>query len=204
MTPRQSKTLALFLMALLLTACTFGGKAVPLSVIEPQLDPVNVDGLMAVDWSIEVPRPITDQMRDSDRVIVRRDSTRLQVYPGISWLDSAPEMFQTLLVQAFADSEKFAGVGRTGLRARYALVTELRRFELVDDNEGLRVELTVSSNLIHQRSIKSIAARTFQASISVNGSGLQSTITAFETALSDVLNDLTQWTLQAGSEFSEG
>ncbi|MEE4329597.1 MAG: hypothetical protein V2J10_01935, partial [Wenzhouxiangella sp.] len=60
----------LILSALILSACSLGGKTVPLTIIEPQLDPIETAGLMPVDWAIEVPRPVTDQTRDSDRLIV--------------------------------------------------------------------------------------------------------------------------------------
>jgi len=106
----------LILTALILSACSLGGKTVPLTIIEPQLDPIETAGLRAVDWAIEVPRPITDQTRDSDRLIVRRDGGRLQVYPGVSWVDSLPDMVQTLLVQAFTDSATVAAAARSGIQ----------------------------------------------------------------------------------------
>ncbi len=162
MAKQAIKALVGLSVVLILSACTLGGKAVPLSVIEPQLGPVDAAGLAAVGWSVQVPRPITDQTRDSDRLMVRRDGARLQVYPGVV-ADSVPEMLQTLLVRALIDGEKFAGVevrGPARPRAGGGL-----RFELVDDVDGQRVELVVSANLIHQRSVQSVGSRTFRTSV---------------------------------------
>lgn len=191
--------LLLILSALATTACTLGGKAQPLTLIDPRVGPVETAGLTAVDWSVEIPRPLTDQTRDSDRLIVRRDSARLQVYPGVSWLDSLPDMAQTLMVQALTDSDLFAGVGREGLSARYALATELRRFELVDEGGDLRVELVITANLIGKRQRASAGFRTFRISEPVASSGLGPTVTAFEAALAQWLAELVPWILETGS-----
>ncbi|MEN1728166.1 MAG: ABC-type transport auxiliary lipoprotein family protein [Pseudomonadota bacterium] len=187
-----------FASVLVLSACSLGGKTVPLAVIEPQVGPLNLAGLEAVAWSVEVPRPVTDQTRDSDRVIVRRGGSRLQVYPGVSWLDGLPEMVQTLLVQALSDSARVAGVGRSGLRARFALAAELRRFELVDDGEGLRVELVVTASLIDQRASLSVGSRTFRVTQTVSSNDIDDTVTAFEGGLNTLLSELIPWMLASG------
>jgi cholesterol transport system auxiliary component len=188
----------LLLGALVLTACSLGGKAVPLTIIEPRIDRIVVDGVRAVDWSVEVPRPVTDQTRDSDRLIVRRDGGRLQIYPGVTWLDRLPDMVQTLLVQSLTDSGQFAGVGREGLGARYVLATELRRFELVDEGGDLRVELVITARLIDQRSRISLGTDTFRAAQPVASSDLTATVSAFEAALSELMAELLAWTLDSG------
>jgi len=186
------------LSLLALSACSLGGKAVPRTVIEPQLAPIESAGLAAVDWSLEVPRPVTDQTRDSDHLIVRRDGGRLQIYPGVTWLDRLPDMVQTLTVQALSDSGRFAAVGRDGLRAPYALIMEIRRFELVDADGERVVELVIAARLIDQRERTRVTTRTLQSRQPVASSDLTATISAFETALSELLAELLAWTLDAG------
>jgi ABC-type uncharacterized transport system auxiliary subunit len=194
-----SKTL-LILSMLTLSACSLGGKAVPRTVIEPQLAPIEASSLAAVDWSLEVPRPVTDQTRDSDHLIVRRDGGRLQIYPGVTWLDRLPDMVQTLTVQALSDSGRFAAVGRDGLRARYALATELRRFELVDAGGERAVELVIAARLIDQRERTRVATRTLRARQPVASTDLDATVSAFEAALTALMSDLLAWTLDTGQD----
>jgi len=188
----------LVLGALALSACSLGGKAVPLTVIEPQLEPIVIEGLAPVDWSIEVPRPITDQTRDSDRLIVRRSGGRLQFYPGVSWVDSLPDMVRTLLVQSFIDSTSVAGAARSGIRARFALATELRRFELVDDGNGRRVELVITSRLIDREGGSTAAVQTFRSVARLDSTTLPSMIDAFEVALTEFAGGLIEWSAEAG------
>jgi len=188
----------LVLGALALSACSLGGKAVPLTVIEPQLEPIVIEGLAPVDWSIEVPRPITDQTRDSDRLIVRRSGGRLQFYPGVSWVDSLPDMVRTLLVQSFIDSTSVAGAARSGIRARFALATELRRFELVDDGNGRRVELVITSRLIDREGGSTAAVQTFRSVARPDSTTLPSMIDAFEVALTEFAGGLIEWSAEAG------
>ena len=188
----------LVLGALALSACSLGGKAVPLTVIEPQLDPIVIEGLAPVDWSIEVPRPITDQTRDSDRLIVRRSGGRLQFYPGVSWVDSLPDMVRTLLVQSFIDSTTVAGAARSGIRARFALATELRRFELVDDGNGRRVELVITARLIDREGGATAAVQTFRSTARPDSTALPGTIEAFEAALTEFAGGLIEWSAEAG------
>ena len=188
----------LILTALILSACSLGGKTVPLTIIEPQLDPIETAGLRAVDWAIEVPRPITDQTRDSDRLIVRRDGGRLQVYPGVSWVDSLPDMVQTLLVQAFTDSDTVTSAARSGIRARFALATELRRFELVDDGPDPQVELVITARLIDRERSSTVAVQTFRSTARPDSTTLPSVIDAFETALTELTGELIEWSVEAG------
>jgi cholesterol transport system auxiliary component len=188
----------LVLSALALSACSLGGKAVPLTVIEPQIEPIVIEGLAPVDWSIEVARPITDQTRDSDRLIVRRSGGRLQFYPGVSWVDSLPDMVQTLLVQAFTDSDTVTGAARAGIRARFALATELRRFELVDDGDGRLVELVITARLIDREGEATAAVQTFRSTARPDSTTLPSMIDAFEAALAELTRKLIEWSVEAG------
>ena len=190
----------LILTALILSACSLGGKTVPLTIIEPQLDPIESAGLTPVDWAIEVPRPITDQTRDSDRLIVRRDGGRLQVYPGVSWVDSLPDMVQTLLVQAFTDSDTVTSAARSGIRARFALATELRRFELVDDDDNPYVELVITARLIDREDADGSMTRSFSATAAPDSTALPSVIDAFEDALTELMSELIAWTVLEGGE----
>jgi len=197
----MNRWLVVLMVSLGLTGCALTGKPSTIDILAPNPAAVDASGMEVVDWSVQIQRPVADQMRDSDRVLVRRTASRLQVYPGAAWLDSAPEMLQSLIIQAFADSQRFSGVGRSGgIRTRYGLSTELRNFEAVDQGDGLRIDISLLANLVHQRTGRSVAGQTFSKSAEVSGPGVDALVGAFEQALSDLLPELLTWVLQAGKE----
>ena len=185
-----------------LSACMLGGQPAPVTIMAPNVKmPADFDA-EPVEWSLQIQRPVADQMRDSDRVLVRRTPSRLQVYPGAAWLDSVPEMLQSLMIRALTDAERFEGIGRSGgLRARYRLVTEVRHFEAVDDGSAnLSVDLVIQASLVHQRSSRQVASHTFRHSARSRGTEIGPLIEAWEGALNEFLADLTLWILEQGHQ----
>ncbi len=196
-----ARWLLLLVLLPLLAACALTRPPSPISILAPEVSLQIQPDWPAVDWSVQVLRPIADQMRDSDRVLVRQSRSRLQVYPGAAWLDTVPEMLQSKMIRALADGGQIGGVGRGGgLRTRYSLVTELRHFEAVSDgNAGLRVELAIQALLIHQRSGRPVAFRVFEHEARADGQGVDALVSAFEQALSEWMNELVGWVLLSGT-----
>lgn len=187
------------LLPLLLAGCMLTGQPSPVNILAPTVELPRTAAENQVEWSVQVQRPVADAMRDSDRLLVRRAPSRLQVYPGAAWLDSVPEMFQSLLVKTFADTESFGGVARTGgMRTRYSLATEIRHFEAVDDQGRISVDIAIQASLIHQRSARSVASRSFRHGGSVPGSDLDSILDGFEAALHGLMAEMVDWVLSEG------
>ncbi len=189
-------------VSLVLSACMLGGQPSPVTIMAPNVSMPAEFEVEAVDWSLQVQRPVADQMRDSERVLVRRTPSRLQVYPGAAWLDSTPEMLQSLIIRAMTDSQRFDGIGRGGgLRARYRLVTEIRHFEAVDDgSDDLGVDLVIQAGLVHQRSSRQVAGHTFRHSARSQGKGIGPLIETWEGVLNEFLFDLTVWVVEQGAQ----
>ena len=188
------------LLALALSACALGRPAAPVSILAPEIEGQFGQELDAVDWGIQVRRPVTDRMRDSERVLVRAAPSRLQPYPGAAWLDNAPDVVQMLTIQALEDSNRFQGVGRTGgLQTRLVLDTELRRFEGVDDGSpDLSAELVVHANLVYQRTGQVVASNTFRFTERASGKELDPLVRAFERALQAYFASLLPWVITEG------
>lgn len=188
------------LIALSLSACGLGGRSAPVTIVAPQIDLATQAQWPEVDWALQVRRPVADRMRDSERILIRTGSSRLQTYPAVAWLDNAPDMLQALMIHALDDSDRFAAVGRPGnLRARFALATELRRFEGVDDQAAaMTVELVIQSNLIDQRSGAVVASRTFRVTEPAAGNQLDALVPAFERAIQNYFEGLIDWVLVEG------
>ncbi|MFW5816446.1 MAG: ABC-type transport auxiliary lipoprotein family protein [Wenzhouxiangella sp.] len=188
------------LIALALAACGLGGRSVPVTIVAPQIDLQPHSQGPEVAWSLQVRRPQADRMRDSEQMLIRTGSSRLQTYPAVAWLDNAPDMLQALTIHALDDSGRFTAVGRPGdLRARFALASELRRFEGVDDQaSGMAVELVIQSKLIDQRSGAVAASRTFRVSEPAGGDQLDALVPAFERAIQNYFEELIDWVLVEG------
>ncbi|MEE4329935.1 MAG: ABC-type transport auxiliary lipoprotein family protein [Wenzhouxiangella sp.] len=181
-----------------LSACALGGSQPALTILAPQVElPSAPSARSPVEWTVQIQRPVADQMRDSDRVLVRRKGSRLQVYPGVAWLDSVPELLQAAMVQTFADSGAFAGVGRAGgLRTRFGLSTEIRRFELVDEGGGLTAVIVVQATLVEQRTARPMAQRVFRQEVQTASADIDDLVQAFEQGLSELLQGQVSWVLE--------
>lgn len=192
------------MLGLLLAGCSLTRPLDPVSVLAPELTLASDPAWPAVDWSVQVRRPVTDRMRDSERLFVRVGGSRLQAYPGAIWLDQAPDLLQALTIQALEDAGRFQGVGRAGgLRSRFALDTEIRRFDAVDSGgPDLEVELVVRVRLIAQRSGQAVAAQTFEVRERSSGTQLDPLVGAFERALAAYFAELLPWVLEQGQQAS--
>lgn len=200
-----SRWIASVLIVLLISGCGLNRQLQPVSVLAPELVFASEVAWPEVDWGIQVRRPVTDRMRDSERLFVRVGGSRLQAYPGAVWLDQAPDLVQAISVQALEDSGKFQAVGRAGgLRTRFALDTEIRRFEAVDTGgSNLDVELVARVRLLNQRTGRSVAARTFEIYQRSSGTQLDPLVDAFERALMEYFGELVPWLLEQGQEAVE-
>lgn len=192
-----SRAIAILLACLALAACAIGRAPTPITLIAPQPVVADDPGWPATEIVLQVQRPLADRTRDSDRVLVRGDGSRMQVYPASAWIDNAPDLLQTLLIQALVDSGRLAGVTRSaGLREQYQLRSELRRFEAVEaDGRQMRVEIEIHASLVEARSARIVASRSFHQENAVDGTALDPLVIAFEGALGGLLSDMLGWTL---------
>ncbi len=201
----RSLTLAAIIMVAITTSgCMLTGSPTSMTIIAPEVDMAVDPEWPEVDWGLLVQRPFADQMRNSDRILVRVSRSRLQPWPKSAWLDSMPDMLHSLLIQSLDDSGRFAGVGRAGgMRSPFGLVSEIRRFEIVDEGRGdLSVALALQANLIHQSSGRVVATRSFEHHESVGGASLDEIIIAFEQAMGGLFGQLAGWILTTGQQVS--
>ncbi len=201
---RWMRLIVLALVVLMVSGCMLARSSGSVSIIAPQLDTAVDADWPEVDWAVLVQRPVADQMRNSDRMLVRASRSRLQPWPEAAWLDSMPDMVHSLLIQSLEDSGRFAGVGRAGgMRSRFGLVSEIRSFEAVDDGSGaLVVELGMRINLVHQPTGRVMATNSFERSRSVDDRSLDALVVAFEETMAGLFADVTGWVLAAGEEAS--
>ena len=197
--------------ALLAVALTFGvagcGSVVGNLVAEPPdlftLTPKTVfaDGLPKVPWQLVVEEPTASGGLNNPRIARRSDPTELNYFAQAAWIDRAPEMVQTLMVESFENSGAIVAVGRKaiGLRSDFDLKSELREFQAEYDGASaplVRVRLNVK--LIKQPRRSIVAFENFEATQQAAGGSMEAIVAAFDDALGKVLRQIVQWTLHNG------
>ena len=157
--------------------------------------------LPTVDWQLTVELPLADAGINTSRIATRKNEISIDYYQGANWIDTAPRMVQTLLVESFENSNQIVGVGRqsAALRADYTLLMELREFQ-AEYKEGqgtpfAHVRLKAKLVRLPQRVI--VAAKNADFSMKAKGGGLGEVVRAFDEALGSALKVIVEWALSA-------
>lgn len=158
------------------------------------------DALPKVDWQLTIPLPVADAALNTARITLRQNPISLEYYARANWVDTAPQMIQTLLVESFENSGKIIGVGRQSvtLRADYSLLTDLREFQAEYLGNGpprVRVRLNAKLAKMPQRTI--LATETFEFLEPAASSDLEAVVSAFDVALGKTLKRIVGWTLKS-------
>lgn len=159
------------------------------------------EDLPTVEWQLVLEPPIANGSLNTTRIALQRSPTQMEFYAKSGWVDQAPLMVQTLMVESFENSGRIVSVAREtgGLRADFVLKTELREFQTIYYRSGAPEALVaVNAKLIQlpQRSI--IASRSFEHLAPANADQIDDIVVAFDDALDKVLRGLVEWTLQTG------
>ena len=154
--------------------------------------------LPRANWQLTVGAPIAEAGLNTARIALRQSPVTLEYFERANWIDTAPIMVQTLLVESFENSNKIVAVARqsVSLRADYSLISELREFQAEYDGPGpalIRVRLNAKLVKMPQRTI--IAALTTEYTARAKGNDLESIVLAFDSALGKSLKRIVEWTL---------
>ena len=187
---------------LLLAGCTaIGGPKTEVSIYAPE-SPIQADPAWpTVDWQLTIGTPDTHALLDSQRIAVRPTPDRLQTYKGARWADTAPEMVQLALVEAFEDSGRIQAVSRWGAgRGDFGLYTDLRAFETIYEGGTPKVVIEIQARLVkHRGSGGLVAARRFRTEVAPNGAEIEPVVAAFGEALASINADIVGWSLVEGA-----
>jgi cholesterol transport system auxiliary component len=154
--------------------------------------------LPKVTWQLVIEEPLAAGGLDTTRIAVRPTPTALKYFADARWIERAPRMMQTLMVESFENTGQIVAVGRQaiGLRSDFNLKTELREFQ-AEYFEGtgrapdVRVRLNVK--IVRQPSQTIIASRSFERVVKATGRDVPAVVEAFDLALGRVLKELVAW-----------
>lgn len=146
-----------------------------------------------------VETPVAGAGLVTNRIPVKTTDTKFEYFARSEWIDIAPKMVQTLLIESLENTKKIVAVGResAGLRADYVLKTELREFQLETFRpDGPRVHVRIASKLVRMPDRIIIASTSYDASEKVGNTDIAAAIPAFDEALGKVLKRTVEWTLR--------
>jgi cholesterol transport system auxiliary component len=161
-------------------------------------------GLPQVNWQLVVEEPLAAGGLDTARIALRPSLTELKYFAQSRWVERAPRMIQTLLVESFENTGKIVAVGRQaiGLRSDYNLKSELREFqaEYTPGRDAPMVRVRLNAKIIKQPRLAIIASRNFERVVQASDNSMEHIVLAFDTALGKVLRETVIWTLTTAKQ----
>ncbi|HUC12467.1 MAG TPA: ABC-type transport auxiliary lipoprotein family protein [Stellaceae bacterium] len=156
-------------------------------------------GLPHAEVQLEIDLPQAPAGIDTDRIALSRSPLSLDYFADSEWTDRAPNLIQNLLLAAFENSGAITAVESSsgGLRADFALRTEIRHFEAVYENANgpprIWVEIIARLVVVRQRVI--VAQMRFEQQVPAAANDVPSIVAAFNIATDAVVRDIVIWAL---------
>ena len=158
--------------------------------------------LPAAKWSLAVAEPVSERTLDTDRIAVVTNGIGVDYVALAFWVDRAPAMVQTLIVQSFRNSGRVDQVGtnRDRVRPDFQLVSDLRAFQLNRGGSGSRCRAGPSQRAAPAHAAPRLRRReSFANELAPAGDGIDAVVAAFDEALGKVLKELVAWTVRTGN-----
>lgn len=177
-----------------MAGCSILPETAPTRLVDPRVETASGRHGETRDWSLNIARPETDPVRDSNRVLVRTAAGQLQVHPNARWVAPAPELVRTTLVRYLRDVELLTQVGASAAGADRTLILDLRRFELAQTESGaLRVSVTADARLYENASAERLGRKRFDHEAEITSADGAALVRGFETALDSMAVELADW-----------
>ncbi len=159
--------------------------------------------LPRVQKQIVVQEPTATAAVNTDQIAVQPTPLQVQYLPRARWVDRAPIIVQSLMVESYENSGKVAAVGRStvGLRADYVIVPDLREFQGIvvsetENGKSVRIEVRLNIKIIDEFEDKIIASNSFQENVVAVSDETPDLVRAFDEALGDTMRDAVEWSVR--------
>ncbi|HUS54053.1 MAG TPA: ABC-type transport auxiliary lipoprotein family protein [Thermohalobaculum sp.] len=157
--------------------------------------------LPRISAQIVIEEPTAASSVNTDRIAIKPNPYQVQYFPQARWVDRAPLLVQTMLLESFENTGKVGAVGRQaiGLSSDYTLLTELREFQAaLDGGETGPITVIVQLNMkIVQEPLGLIvASQSFAHRETAASSEMLSVVAAFDTALGKTMGQTVDWAVR--------
>jgi cholesterol transport system auxiliary component len=188
--PRSAPALATGLLCLGLVGCALAGSRPPTTydLVAPRSFAASP---RPAPWQLLVQEPTAVHALETNRLMVRPRADQVSYYKGIAWSDRLPRLVQARMIETFQNSGAVKTVSAS--TGQYALVTDLRAFQ-IDVTSGKAVaEIEIFAKLVNIGSGKVVATKGFSARVPATTDSPGDAIAALNQAFTAVLQDTTTW-----------
>lgn len=187
---RSAPTLAAGLLCLALAGCALASTRPPTTydLVAPRSFAA---AHKAASWQLVVYEPTAIHALETDRLMVRPSADQVSYYKGVAWSDRLPRLVQARIIETFQNSGAVRTVSATN--GQYALVTDLRAFQ-IDVSSGKAIaEIEIFAKLVNVNSGKALATKSFSARVPAATDAPTDAIAALNQGFTEVLQDATTW-----------
>jgi cholesterol transport system auxiliary component len=142
-------------------------------------------------WQLVVYEPTAVHALETDRLMVRPRADQVSYYKGVAWSDRLPRLVQARMIETFQNSGAVKAVSAT--TGQYALVTDLRAFQIDVSSGKAAAEIEIFAKLVNVSTGKVIATKGFSARVPANTDAPGDAIAALNQGFTEVLQDTTTW-----------
>jgi cholesterol transport system auxiliary component len=144
--------------------------------------------------------PLAPAGLDTGRIALSRSAVSIDYFADSEWIDRAPLMVQTALLDSFENSKAITAIDResVGLRADLILKTDIRHFEALynSSNGAPEVWVAISARLVNPSGRDVVAHASFERREQAKGNDIAQVVVAFDEALGGVMEDIVLWTVR--------
>ena len=154
-------------------------------------------------YQIAVEEPTATASVDTDQIAVQPTPLRVQYLPEARWVERAPLIVQSLMIESFENSGRVPAVGSSaiGLRADFLIVTDIREFQAIvptnNPDAPLDIDVRLNIKVIDAFSDRIIASRSFEEFAQSETDQASDVAVAFDNALGDTLRDAVEWSIRS-------
>ena len=188
---RCAPLLAAGLLCLGLTGCALAAGSRPPTTYDLVAPRSFAGATKPAPWQLVVYEPTAVHALETDRLMVRPRADQVSYYKGIAWSDRLPRLVQARMIETFQNSGAVRAVSST--TGQYALVTDLRAFQIDVSSGKAAAEIEIFVKLVNTSSGKVMATKGFSARVPATTDSPGDAIAALNQAFTEVLQDTTTW-----------
>jgi cholesterol transport system auxiliary component len=147
-----------------------------------------------VGWQLVVAEPAAERDIDTTRIALTRKANVIEYFADGNWSDTAPNMVQAKLIEAFESTKAIVAVGRdaAGLKPDYILQSDLRDFQAEYGGEGggATAHIRMIAKLVQMPDRRITRTVSAEASAPASSKDMAAIVVAFEQALGQVLSQV--------------
>ena len=163
--------------------------------------------LPAISAQIVIEEPTAASSVNTDRIAIKPNPYQVQYFPQARWVDRAPLLVQTMLVESFENTGKVDAVGRQaiGLSADFTLLTDLREFQATssdDAKDAFSVIVQLNMKIVQEPLGLIVASRSFVREVPANSGDMLAVVAAFDEALGKTMGQTVDWAVRRIAEIT--